>query len=129
MPESEDDKMLRLAQSLARHTRSGAIEWERRDVVPGDPDIQRFEYSTSNSTVTIDNSGADHDDWQGWIVMTVRNSEGAVIANVEVTRNTSAELDMILEDLFDAARRQVFKVDETLDALLAEVEKLERPPF
>jgi hypothetical protein len=128
MLESDEDKMLRLAQSLTRQTRSGAIEWERRDIAPRDPDILRFEYSTSRSTITVDNSGGDRDDWQGWIVMTVRNSEGAVVAAVEVTRNTVPEFDVILEDLFDAARRQVFDVDKTLDALIAEVEDLE-PPF
>ncbi len=127
MPEPEIDKMLRLAQSLTRHTLSGAIQWESRYVMDGDSlDIQRFDYSTSNSTVTVDNSGGD--EGSEWIVMTVRNSEGVLIEKVEMTRHTDAEVDTILADLFEAARRQVFKVDQTLDELIAEMEKLE-PPF
>lgn len=127
MPEPEDEKMVRLAQSLTRHTRSGAIEWERRDTAH-DPDLLRFEYSTPNSTVTVDNSGSDGDEWREWIVMTVRDSEGAVVATAEITRHTQPEFDEILNDLFEAVRRQVLKVDETLDALIAEMEKLD-PPF
>jgi hypothetical protein len=126
MPETED-KMLRLAQSLTRNTRSGGIQWERRYVAgDSDLDIQRFEYSTSNSTVTVDNSGGD--EGSGWIVMAVRNSGGTVVGKAEMTRHTEPEFDVILDELFEAARRQVLKVDETLDALIAEVEKLD-PPF
>jgi Holliday junction resolvase RusA-like endonuclease len=59
--------------------------------------------------------------------MRVRNSEGVVISTAEMTKHTDPDVDKILESLFDAARRQVFKVDQTLDALLAEVEHLEPP--
>jgi hypothetical protein len=127
MPETEDEKMLRLAQALTRHTRSGAIEWERRWAAgDSDFDILRFEYSTSNSTVSIDNSGGSAG--SGWIVMMVRDSLGTVVEKLEMASDTEYEFDVVLKNLFEAARRQVLKVDQTLDELIAEVEKLD-PPF
>jgi hypothetical protein len=120
MNESEEAKLFRVVDILVRRTTRGEIPWEKR--ATSDDDKESYAYSTTTSTVSISN-----DTESGYLVFTVKNEEAFIIGELKVTGSTPLSFDQPLLELHAAARRKVLRIDETLDALITELE--EEPPF
>jgi len=89
MPVEED-----LPEIILAKTREGKLAWERLSA-------GGFLVLLGFNTITIDRTSAS---------ITIVNSDGLTIQ----TFNSQQRRDQIIEELYDLARRQALKIDETL---------------
>jgi len=121
MLDDEQSKLITIVNMLTRLTRSGAISWETRATV--EDDAEHYEYSTAHATVEVFND----DSPRRFVTFAVKNSDGVVIGELHITQNTSEEFDQPIEGLFNAVRHRTLRIDETLDAIIADLD--DEPPF
>jgi hypothetical protein len=91
MPVEED-----LPEIILAKTREGKLAWERLSA-------GGFLVLLGFNTITIDRTSAS-------ITIRIVNSDGLTIQ----TFNSQQRRDQIIEELYDLARRQALKIDETL---------------
>ncbi|WGP11426.1 hypothetical protein [Streptomyces sp. SH5] len=108
MPENKIDLLL---DRLAQATSDDAIEWNIEPGEWGDPD----KYTTSLTRNTLSLWAKDNDGLPPFIFL-IHGPDGQV---VEELRGADHRLQM----LFDAVRRKVLKVDETLDQIIIELNR------
>ncbi len=122
------DKLIALARQLLNGTKSGKVAWAPTD------DDNTFLCTGTRSSVTVeltvDRDGDAH------VTLSILNSQGATVDSIksEFTQIAQDEWqgepwNTALEDLFYAARRSAYNVDDAIDSLLADIAKgISAPP-
>jgi len=109
-------KLIALARKLLVQTKAGAVHWSATDR------DRRFLSTLSAATVVIEQQGPDV------ISLQLENVAGTVIEELSIVEvafgmtNTDRDASELLKALHEAARRQVYQIDETLDSLLNELD-------
>lgn len=128
LDEDLHEKMLRLAKGLLAGTRNGKVAW-----TPTDSEY-KFLCSGTRSSATIES----FEDRDGDTVSTLSllNNHGTVVDSLKSAYPTtgpgtyeSEEWNQTLDDLFYAARRVAYNVDDAIDSMLADIEQgISAPP-
>jgi len=113
-----EDEIRAILKSLLEKSKAKQIEWSSFGETPYDDD---YVVSFPKSSVNVFRS-------HGVIGATIMNSVGTVVGSISSDENESdAEM---LKELFESAREQVFRIDETLEDLkraLASKQVIARP--
>jgi hypothetical protein len=113
--DSTDERLAGLVARLAELTHGGQVGWELAEADRDDS----FTYATPAGAVIVfsrDNDGRDP------YVLTIRDAHGRLVERVEL-RWSSADghLYGLVDRLYRAARRQVLRTDEVIEALLRDL--------
>lgn len=128
LDENLHEKMIKLAESLLAGTRDGKVAW-----TPTDSEY-KFLCTGTRSSVTVE----FYEDRDGDTTSTLSllNNHGTVVDSLRSAitatgpRTYEPEAwNQTLEDLFYAARRVAYNVDDALDGMLADIQKgISAPP-
>lgn len=111
-----------LIDTLQERTHEGRIEWTATEFVDSDRERTGYEVSIAGSEIAIVRvlrGGGDP-----FYYFRVVNADGTVVDSVS---GLSGVNYAILNQLWSTVDRKVRKVDETIDGILVELEKLDRP--
>jgi hypothetical protein len=124
MTNDEDlrQRMFKMAENLLVATKDGKISWRLTDAE------DKFIYAGSRSSVTIE---LHTDRFEGdETVLSLLNSRGVVVDSLETAMIRAGEEgfmpaphNVLLDDLYHAARRVAHSVDEALDSMFEDIEK------
>ncbi|WP_124775748.1 hypothetical protein [Micromonospora inaquosa] len=113
-------RMADLASSLLAATLEGRIQWSTTD------DEDQYLYAGSKSSVLIEQD-LHHSRWNHKLaILNTRGTEVESIADDWDTNSVPPQPDpvnIILEQLFDASRRQALGVDDLLDSAMHDIER------
>jgi hypothetical protein len=118
-----DPRIMDLATRLLEQTREGKLEWREAGE-------NRFAVGLTNGSVSI--SGRDNPNafFAGSAGLTIHDKDGNAVERVMVPSGvfgttpsaSERELSQTLQQVFQAARRQVLGIDKTVDAILEELQ-------
>lgn len=114
-------RMLLMANNLLAATKEGKITWRLTDAEA------KFIYAGTRSSVTIEFVSDRFNDEM--TVLCLLNDKGTVVDSLETggvhegDRFIPASWNEILDDLYHAARRVAYNVDEALDSILSDIER------
>jgi len=110
-----------LATNLLEATKAGKISWALTDAEG------KFVYAGSRSSVTIE---MHTDRFEGdATILSILNDRGTTVDSLQSEATQSedgwipAPWNDLLEDLYHAARRVAYNVDEAIDSMLADIER------
>src|SRR6266566_3019656 len=118
------EKMLTLARNLLEATKEGKVSWALTDMEG------KFLYAGTRSSVTIDHY--DDPDGDEVTVFSLLNSQGTTVDSLrnEMKRESGnsniwvpADWNELLKDLYYAARRVAYDVDEAIESMLSDIER------
>lgn len=122
LEEDLHEKMIRLAKTLLSGTKDGKVAW-----TPTDSDY-KFLFTGRRSSVAIE-SYEDRDN-ETVSTLSLLDGHGTVIDSLKsgfkstIGRNYEPEeWNQVLDDLFYAARRVAYNVDDAIDSMLADIEQ------
>ena len=115
------DRFVTLAENLLNATKAGKVSWALTD------NETKFLYAGTRSSVAIE----FYDSRDGEeTVLSLLNSQGTVVDSLVTEYHRTSDETMspapwniILEDLYSAARRVAHNVDEAIDSMLSDIEK------
>jgi hypothetical protein len=115
----QEDRMFLLARNLLEATKAGKITWALTD------EEKTFLYAGTRSSVVIKTY---NDSYEGpSTILSLLNSQGTTVDSLETEhtregdRWISAPWNDILDDLYHAARRVSYNVDEAIDSMLDDI--------
>lgn len=115
--EMSDEKVTQLLRALARKTQEGHLVWQSDQKVE-----TTFHAATDSARFVL---LSDDDDGYPPFTLQIRNSEFQVIDSIDTDiEPTTPDVEQINEELavlYESVRRQVLKVDQTLDMLFDEL--------
>ncbi len=118
MSESIDERLITIANALLSRTRNRTIKW-RSVSTPNAEGIYVCSFSGSSVAVTKYSFGGP----KGRFDITILNDQAVEVASGSTGKDFPRE---ILEDLYSEIEGSLKKVDETLNALLTELENFPR---
>ena len=111
------EKIAKILEKLNEKTTQGKIQWEQTNI----PDI--FQTSFPEYSVRILRQTDEYE--YGDYILQLYNSEGILLetANDVDIKTVLEESNQIMRNLYETARRIALKVDESLDSIIAELDK------
>jgi hypothetical protein len=118
--EEVQDRLVKMATNLLEATKAGKISWAVTD------DEEKFLYAGTRSSVTVDK----WDDDQGTHTeLRLLNNRGATVDSLVTNtvhrddRMITAPWNKLLDDLYHAARRVAYDVDDAINSMLSDIEQ------
>lgn len=115
-----DERVKKIVATLTKGTKENKLDWERTERE------KEYMVKLSNGAITVDNWTSYDDDTgeeSSLLDIGFLSKNGEVIDRVVFSNNGDYKDYRELSNLHDAARRNHFKVDQTLDVILNEIER------